>query len=53
MKLKAIRQCEWPTGLHWSAGQVRDIEVPEGATVPPFYLVKVKASKKAKPAKEG
>ena len=32
---------------------VRDIEVPEGATVPPFYLVKVKASKKAKPAKEG
>jgi hypothetical protein len=50
VKLKSTRRGEWPTGVHWTPGEVRDIEVPEGADVP-AWLVKPKA-KKAKAKKK-
>lgn len=46
MKLKATQKGQWPGRLHWTAGEVREIEVPEGAEVP-AWLVEVKAPKKA------
>lgn len=46
MKLQATQKGQWPGRLHWTAGEVRDIEVPEGAEVP-AWLVEVKAKKKA------
>lgn len=49
MKLQATQRGQWPGRLHWTAGEVRDIEVPEGAEVP-AWLVEVKAKKK--PAKK-
>lgn len=52
MKLKALRQCEWPTGTHWAAGEVRTVDVPKGTEIPPLYLVEVKAKAKAKTTKD-
>jgi len=49
MKLQATEKGQWPGRLHWTAGEVREIEVPEGAEVP-AWLVEVKAKKK--PAKK-
>ena len=46
MKLQATQKGQWPGRLHWTAGEVRDVEVPEGAEVP-AWLVEVKAKKKA------
>ena len=46
MKLQATQKGQWPGRLHWTAGEVREIEVPEGAEVP-AWLVEVKAKKKA------
>jgi len=52
MRLKAIRDGTWPDGFHWSTGKERDVNLPDGADVPP-WLVEVKApkAKKAKKAK--
>jgi hypothetical protein len=50
MKLKATRRGEWPTGLHWTEGEVRTVTIPEGADVP-AWLELAKAPKKAKKAK--
>lgn len=46
MKLQATQKGQWPGRLHWTAGEVREVEVPEGAEVP-AWLVEVKAKKKA------
>ena len=50
MKLKSTATGEWPAGLHWTPGEVRDIEVSKDAEVP-AWLKPAKASKAAKPAK--
>jgi|TARA_R100000773_G_C4130643_1_gene61687 hypothetical protein len=50
MELEAIARGEWPNGVHWTAGEVRDVAVPEGEVIPAF-LKAVKKAKKAKKAK--
>jgi hypothetical protein len=49
MKLKAERTAEWPTGLHWTPGEIRDVQVAEGTEIP-AWLVVVKATKAKKAA---
>lgn len=49
MKLQATRRGEWPTGVHWTAGEIRELDLEEGAEVPDF-LVAPKAKKPAKKA---
>jgi hypothetical protein len=36
MKLIATATGEWPPGLHWTAGEVREVEVSAGAELPPW-----------------
>ena len=50
MKLKATRRGEWPTGLHWTEGEVRTVTIPEGAELP-AWLSQEREAKKAKKAK--
>lgn len=49
MKLQATRRGEWPTGVHWTVGEVRELDVKEGAEIPNF-LVSPKPKKAAKKA---
>ena len=50
MRLKASQTGEWPAGLHWTAGEERDVTIPEGAEVPDF-LTEAKAKKAKAKAK--
>lgn len=44
MILKALQSGTFPSGCHWSAGKVRDVNIPKGAEIP-SWLVEVKAAK--------
>ena len=52
MKLRSEATGEWPTGLHWTPGEVRDVSVPKGADVP-SWLVEVKGKGTKKPPIDG
>ena len=51
MKLISSQRGEWPTGVYWTPGETRDIDVQEGQE-PPQWLTPVKAKKRATKAKE-
>tara|TARA_Y100001938_G_scaffold98373_1_gene134615 strand:- start:191 stop:370 length:180 start_codon:yes stop_codon:yes gene_type:complete len=52
MKLEATSSGTWPNGVHWTTGEVREIDVEKGVELPTFLVeVKVK-TKKAKKADE-
>ena len=51
MEYQATARGEWPNGVHWTAGEVRDIEAPEGEPVPAF-IKPAKKTKKAAKAKD-
>lgn len=48
MRLKASHTGEWPPGLHWTAGEVREVTIPDGAEVPDFLTEAKPAKSKAK-----
>ncbi len=49
MKLKATATGEWPRGLHWTAGEVREVEVSGDVVLPPWLSQdRPKKSKKSK-----
>ncbi len=49
MKYKATASGEWPTGVHWSPGETRELgEWPGADGDPPPWLKPVKAKGKAK-----
>ena len=52
MKYTASKRGEFPTGVHWTAGESRDLELPEGVELP-SWLKKGKASKPKTKATEG
>ena len=50
MKYQATARGEWPTGVHWSPGEIRDLDGWPGADGdPPPWLKRAKAKAKAKP----
>ena len=51
MKYTASKRGECPTGVHWTAGESRDLDLPEGVE-PPAWLKKAKTKPKKK-ATEG
>lgn len=49
MKLKATSSGTWPIGVHWTTGEVREIDVEKGVELPAFLVeVKVKTRKPKK-----
>ena len=52
MKYQASEAYDFPPGIRWAVGEVRDITVPEGADLPawltPYKPAKAKAKAKAK-----
>ncbi len=50
MKLVSSSVGEWPTGTHWTPGEVRDIAVAKDAEVP-GWLQPAKSKKSSKPTK--
>ncbi|QDP65640.1 MAG: hypothetical protein GOVbin1454_34 [Prokaryotic dsDNA virus sp.] len=54
IKVKATSAGTWPSGCHWTEGEVRDLEVDKDETLP-SWLVEVKTkkspAKKAAPVK--
>ena len=51
MKLTSTRRGEWPTGVHWTPGESREVDVPKGVEVP-GWLTPAKAKKRATKAKD-
>ena len=52
MKYTATQRGTFPTGVHWTAGESRDLDLPEGVA-PPAWLTKAKTTKPKKKATEG
>jgi len=52
VKLRSESTGEWPTGLHWTPGEEREVSVPKGADLP-SWLVEVKSKKKKTAVDEG
>ena len=52
MKYTASKRGEFPTGTHWTAGESRELELPEGVEAP-AWLKAGKASKAKKKTAEG
>ncbi len=52
MKYTANKRGEFPTGVHWTAGESRVLDLPEGVEAP-AWLKAGKASKAKKKATEG
>ena len=50
MNLTSSKRGEWPNGVHWTPGESREIDVPEGAEIPD-WLTPAKAKKRATKAK--
>ena len=52
MKYTASKRGEFPTGVHWTEGESRDLDLPEGLELP-SWLKKGKTTKAKKKAAEG
>ena len=52
MRYTASKRGEFPTGTHWTAGESRELELPEGVEAPD-WLKKGKTTKAKKKASEG
>ena len=52
MKYTATQRGTFPNGVHWTAGESRDLELPEGVEAP-NWLKKSKTTKAKKKASEG
>ena len=52
MKYTASKRGEFPTGTHWTAGESRELELPEGVEAP-AWLKAGKATKAKKKTTEG
>ena len=52
MKYTASQRGTFPTGVHWTAGESRDLNLPEGVQAPD-WLKKGKTTKAKKKAAEG
>tara|TARA_Y100001972_G_scaffold99328_1_gene123190 strand:- start:153 stop:311 length:159 start_codon:yes stop_codon:yes gene_type:complete len=52
MKYTATKRGTFPTGVHWTEGESRDLELPEGVEAPD-WLQKAKTTKAKKKSSEG
>mgnify|MGYP003140655128 CR=1 FL=1 len=50
MRVKATRSGEYPAGIIWTPGKIRDVVLADGDQLPP-WLVPVAKPKKARKAK--
>ena len=54
MRYKSTGTGEWPVGIHWSPGEIKDVPdgYPGGDTTPAPWLKPAKKKAKAKPKED-